>query len=129
MIIADVKEDANKMKVEIELPEIEGFEKIAEFRRPKKGERFWDGFDVLEAGYTHDIPRLILKPVEKWIVPTMEYLQKYYRWGELVEARFKDFRDIDWEYGYLTHIRPCDDWYQEDNEDYWKYCEIKEVRG
>jgi len=117
------------MKVEIDLPEIDGFEYTGEYRKPKKGEWYYSGLCAVHAEYSIGCCLPILKPVEKWITPTLEYMQEYYRWGEDVEARFRNCDSDDWHYTLLLGIEDGDtDPYIDYNNDDYKYCEIKEKR-
>jgi len=56
------------MKVEVELPEIEGYEYTGEYRAPKKGEwYFFDG--ELSLSYSnHKKPQIIIRKVEPSLV-------------------------------------------------------------
>jgi len=120
-----------KMKVEIDLPEIDGFEYTGEYREPKKGEWYYSGLCAVHAEYSIGCCLPILKPVEKWITPTLEYMQEHYKWGEEVEARFSDERDV-WVYidclcGLEGAIVNGKTFIDSDGMSY-RYCEIKEKR-
>ncbi len=60
-------EGNKRMKVEIELPEIEGFEYTGEFRYPKQGECFLEGTSKVSfaAGDFLLLKKIILKEKEK----------------------------------------------------------------
>lgn len=119
------------IKVKMNLPKIEGYEYTGELRVPEIGEYILDGFGsgVMEVRCTLISRNFILKPVERWIVPTKEYIQKYYKWGDLIEARFRDYEDRDWSSSYLIYIDEIRNHpYREKHcGTFWKYCEIKAV--
>ena len=109
------------MKIEIELPEIDGFEYTGEYGMPKVGDWFVyaDG-DVVQAkvDFKDSYPRFILKPVEKWIPANLEYIQEHYQWGEVVEVRVRDNVDSGWISTNITYYDALE----------WDHVEIKEVR-
>lgn len=119
------------MKVEIDLPEIEGYEYTGEYRGPKCGEFVLsDSLSIAKANECFK-PMHILEPVEKWIVPTIEYMQEHYRWGERPEVRVRDSKSEVWNSTEgLININMVDDDCErfECYWDYYKYCEIKERR-
>jgi hypothetical protein len=115
------------MKIVIDLPEIEGFEYTGEYRKIKNGDWFLnEDLKPIRSSCTGDVFP-ILKPVEKWIVPTLEYMQENYKWGEGAEARVRDYSNDVWrddslyaisERSGLTFLYLC-------HNERWKYCEIK----
>ena len=118
------------IKVKMNLPKIEGYEYTGECRVPEIGEYILDGFGsgVMEVRCTLISRNFILKPVERWIVPTIEYMQKYYQWGDVINARFRDYEENDWNKCYLLAInedKKCS--YRSIHNTGWKYCEIKAV--
>jgi hypothetical protein len=112
------------MKVKIELPELEGYEYTGEYREVAANEYYLDVFgEAKKAEADVYEPYPILKPVEKWIVPTLEYMQENYKWGETVEARVKDTINVEWS---MSRLESIDDRYATDDGLSWRYCEIKE---
>ena len=90
-----IKENGEKkMKVNIELPEIEGFSYTGEYRFPDKGEYYEHEGSALESTYNMGCSRFILKKVVKWRkVNCLEDIGK--------EARFRDLHSEEWKEGYL----------------------------
>lgn len=115
------------MKVEIELPELEGFEYTGEYRPVMPGEYFLNSNNKPELTSSSYVSNYhILKPVEKWIVPTLEYMRDNYKWGETVEARFRDSCSQNWIDDELSYILPENGGFA--NPDLYSYnqCLIKE---
>lgn len=117
------------MKVELELPEIKGFEYTGEYRAPKYEEWFYNDIHVIraESDYMAEYP--IMRPVIKW---------RDARPGDLengpVECRYREDKRLDWEEGYFIAISVgksdhlqfgvSDD---EDIVDTWvQFCQVKD---
>jgi hypothetical protein len=115
-----------EMKVEIELPELEGFEYTGEYRPVMSGEYFLNSNNKPEFASSSYVSNYhILKPVEKWIVPTLEYMQENYKWGEAVEARFRHCESYAWQANKrLLFVNG--DTYIDTMLHIWTFCEIKE---
>jgi hypothetical protein len=120
-----------KMKVEIDLPEIDGFQYTGEYRSVKYGERYLFYTSYMSEWKNKEESHHkfhILIPTEKWITPTLEYMQEHYKWGEEIPCRVRDYNHHEWsdyilksiKEGEFPYVCLC-------GEDY-KYCEIKEKR-
>lgn len=115
------------MKVEIDLPEIEGFEYTGEWRSPLKGEWYTHGDGVIQAAFDHTRTcSMILRKVEKWRPATLDDVIRVLR-GECVPARFRDTSKQDWVYGYLMGgVRDVAPSWMSPSGFRWLYCEVKE---
>jgi hypothetical protein len=107
------------MKIEIELPEIDGFEYTGEYKIPNIEDHYLDS--SLNPNFAMEkicSPYPILKPIEKWIPANLEYIQEHYKWGEAVEVRIKDYGDDEWSFTNITYYDASE----------WDRIEIKEVK-
>ena len=117
------------MKVELELPEVKGFEYTGEYRAPKYEEWFYNDTHVTraESDYMAEYP--IMRPVAKW---------RDARPGDLengpVECRYKDGFQDPWMQGFFTAYSAGED----DNlrfgigddraslDEWYAYCQVKD---
>ena len=119
------------VKVEMELPAIEGYEYTGEYREFKVGEYFLTDTTkkiVEKAKYNSGAEYPIMRPVTKWRDARASDLE-----NGPVECRVRDHEDDDWEYGLFAgySVEPnCEHRYcilEDDCLGYWHiYCQVKD---